>query len=60
MWMSDITMDLRVTGWGGVGWTDLAQDRLITWVFSLSHDTCIITVFPYSIIHILIRRNYST
>jgi hypothetical protein len=26
-WVNDIKMDLREIGWGGVNWTDLAQDR---------------------------------
>jgi hypothetical protein len=25
--VDSIKMDLRVTGWGGMDWTDLAQDR---------------------------------
>jgi hypothetical protein len=26
-WMDNIKMDFRETGWGGMGWTELAQDR---------------------------------
>jgi hypothetical protein len=26
-WVDSITMDLREIGWGGMDWTDLAQDR---------------------------------
>jgi hypothetical protein len=26
-WVDNIKMDLRETGWGGMGWVDLAQDR---------------------------------
>jgi hypothetical protein len=26
-WVDDIEMDLAETGWGGVGWIGLAQDR---------------------------------
>jgi hypothetical protein len=26
-WVSNIKMDLRKLGWGGMGWIDLAQDR---------------------------------
>jgi hypothetical protein len=26
-WVDDIKMDLRETGWGGMDWIDLAQDR---------------------------------
>jgi hypothetical protein len=26
-WEDNIKMDLRVTGWGGLDWIDLAQDR---------------------------------
>jgi hypothetical protein len=26
-WEDNIIMDLREIGWGGIGWTDLAQDR---------------------------------
>jgi hypothetical protein len=26
-WVDNIKMDLRETGWGGVNWTDLAQNR---------------------------------
>jgi hypothetical protein len=26
-WEDNIKMDLRETGWGGMDWTDLAQDR---------------------------------
>jgi hypothetical protein len=26
-WEDNIRMDLRETGWGGIDWTDLAQDR---------------------------------
>jgi hypothetical protein len=26
-WMDDIKMDLRVVGWGGINWIDLALDR---------------------------------
>jgi hypothetical protein len=26
-WVDNIKMDLRDTGWGGMGWIDLAQDR---------------------------------
>jgi hypothetical protein len=26
-WMGNIKMDLREIGWGGMDWTDLAQDR---------------------------------
>jgi hypothetical protein len=26
-WVDNIKMDLRETGWGGMGWIDLAQDR---------------------------------
>jgi hypothetical protein len=26
-WMDNIKMDLRETEWGGMDWTDLAQDR---------------------------------
>jgi hypothetical protein len=25
-WVHNIKIDLRVTGWGGMDWTDLAQD----------------------------------
>jgi hypothetical protein len=25
-WVDNITMDLRGTGWGDMGWIDLAQD----------------------------------
>jgi hypothetical protein len=25
--VDNIKMDLRETGWGGMGWTDLTQDR---------------------------------
>jgi hypothetical protein len=27
MWMDNIKMDLRETGWDGMDWIDLAQDR---------------------------------
>jgi hypothetical protein len=27
MWVDNIKMNLREIGWGGVDWTDLAQDR---------------------------------
>jgi hypothetical protein len=27
LWMDDIKMDLRVIGWGGMDWVDLALDR---------------------------------
>jgi hypothetical protein len=27
MWEDNIKMDLRVIGWGGMDWIDLAQDR---------------------------------
>jgi hypothetical protein len=27
MWVDNINMDLRDTGWGGTDWIDLAQDR---------------------------------
>jgi hypothetical protein len=26
-WVDNIKMDLRETGWGGMDWTDVAQDR---------------------------------
>jgi hypothetical protein len=26
-WVNNIKMDLRETGWDGIDWTDLAQDR---------------------------------
>jgi hypothetical protein len=26
-WVNNIKMDLRETGWGGMDWIDLAQDR---------------------------------
>jgi hypothetical protein len=26
-WVDNIKMDLRETGWGGMAWIDLAQDR---------------------------------
>jgi hypothetical protein len=26
-WMCNIKMDLREIGWGGMDWSDLAQDR---------------------------------
>jgi hypothetical protein len=26
-WVDNIKMDLREIGWGGIDWTDLAQDR---------------------------------
>jgi hypothetical protein len=26
-WMDNVKMNLREIGWGGMGWTDLAQDR---------------------------------
>jgi hypothetical protein len=26
-WVDNIKMDLRVTGWGGMSWIDLAEDR---------------------------------
>jgi hypothetical protein len=26
-WVDNIKIDLRETGWGGMGWIDLAQDR---------------------------------
>jgi hypothetical protein len=26
-WVDNIKMDLRETGWGGVDWVDMAQDR---------------------------------
>jgi hypothetical protein len=26
-WVDNIEMDLRETGWGGMDWIDLAQDR---------------------------------
>jgi hypothetical protein len=26
-WVDNIKMDLRETGWGGMGWIDLTQDR---------------------------------
>jgi hypothetical protein len=26
-WMDNIKMDLRETGWGGMDWIDLVQDR---------------------------------
>jgi hypothetical protein len=26
-WVDNIKMDLRETGWDGMDWTDLAQDR---------------------------------
>jgi hypothetical protein len=26
-WVDNIKMDLRVTGWGGMDWIDLAQDK---------------------------------
>jgi hypothetical protein len=26
-WVDNIKMDLRVIGWGGMNWIDLAQDR---------------------------------
>jgi hypothetical protein len=26
-WVDNIKMDLRETGWDGVDWTDVAQDR---------------------------------
>jgi hypothetical protein len=26
-WVDNIKMDLRETGWNGIDWTDLAQDR---------------------------------
>jgi hypothetical protein len=26
-WADNIEMDLRETGWGGMAWIDLAQDR---------------------------------
>jgi hypothetical protein len=26
-WVDNIKMDLREIGWGGMDWTDLAQDR---------------------------------
>jgi hypothetical protein len=26
-WVDNIKMDLRETGWGGVDWIDMAQDR---------------------------------
>jgi hypothetical protein len=26
-WVYNITMDLSETGWGGIDWIDLAQDR---------------------------------
>jgi hypothetical protein len=26
-WVDNITMDLRETGWDGVNWIDMAQDR---------------------------------
>jgi hypothetical protein len=26
-WVDNIKMDLRETGWGGMDWTDLAEDR---------------------------------
>jgi hypothetical protein len=26
-WVGNIKMDLRMTGWGGMDWIDLAQDR---------------------------------
>jgi hypothetical protein len=30
MWVDNIEMDLRDIGWGGVDWTDLAQDRYLS------------------------------
>jgi hypothetical protein len=27
LWVDSIKMDLRETGWGGMDWIDLAQDR---------------------------------
>jgi hypothetical protein len=27
-WVDNINMDLREIGWGGMGWLDLAQDRV--------------------------------
>jgi hypothetical protein len=27
MWEDNIRMDLRAIGWGGMNWTDVAQDR---------------------------------
>jgi hypothetical protein len=27
MWEDNIRMDLRETGWGGMDWIDLGQDR---------------------------------
>jgi hypothetical protein len=27
IWVDNIRMDLRETGWGGVEWIDLAEDR---------------------------------
>jgi hypothetical protein len=26
-WVDNIKMDIREMGWGGINWTDLAQDR---------------------------------
>jgi hypothetical protein len=26
-WENNINMDLRETGWGGMGWIELAQDK---------------------------------
>jgi hypothetical protein len=26
-WVDDVKMDLRETGWGGMDWIDLVQDR---------------------------------
>jgi hypothetical protein len=26
-WVDNVKIDLRQTGWGGMGWIDLAQDR---------------------------------
>jgi hypothetical protein len=34
--MDKIKMDLRETGWGGMGWIDLAQDR-DQWSASCEH-----------------------
>jgi hypothetical protein len=27
MWMDNVKMDLGETGWGGIDWIDLAQDK---------------------------------
>jgi hypothetical protein len=35
-WEDHIKMDVRETGWGGMNWTDLAQDRrLVNMVINL-------------------------